>query len=143
VVIDTGAGHYFVPTEHALAALDNPRLSAVPGTQLQMLWFEGHVVPAASWTLLRGPSAADAPTDRRGQPNRRAESALVCQLAGQPLALMGVFAVASGLFEEGPDGVLFGEETVPRADLAAIYRGAQALSLSRNESQDDEGQSER
>jgi hypothetical protein len=143
VVIDTDAGLWFVPTEHALAALDDPRLSDVPGTQLQMLWFEGRVVPAVSWAVLRGADTAPAPTERRSAQSRRALSALVCELGGQTLALIGVLPVASGLFEECPEGVRFGGESVPRADLAALYRQAQALRPSRNESRDDEGQSER
>ncbi len=143
VVIDTGAGLWFVPAEHAIAALDDPRLSAVPGTQLQMLWFEGRVVPAVSWTALRGADAVTAPTERRAAPSRRAEATLVCEAGGQSLALVGVLAVASGFFEECPEGVRFGGESVPRADLAALYREAQALSLSRNESRDDEPPSAR
>ena len=97
VVIDTGAGLWFVPTEHALAVLDDPRLSDVPGTQLQMLWFEGHVVPAVSWRALHGADAVTAPTERRASASRRAESALVCELGGQTLALVGVWAVADGV----------------------------------------------
>ncbi len=141
VVIETASGLYFVPAESALAALDDPRLSAVPGTRLHMLWFEGRVVPAASWSVLTEATvekaAGPSQPERRVSQSRRAESALVCEHQGQPLALVGVWAVASGLFEVGEDGsVLFGDEVVPRVALAALHQAAVSESLGRNESRD-------
>ncbi len=145
VIIDTGASLRFVPAENALAVLDNPRLSAVPGTALDMLWFEGRVIAAATWArLTRAAEAPDeTPSTHRvtpppgGAPSRKPASALVCEIGGQLLALVGVVSVATGLFEVTPSGaVRFDDQDVPPVDLGALQRAALSQSRGRDESRD-------
>lgn len=145
VIIDTGAGLRFVPAENALAVLDNPRLSPVPGTALDMLWFEGRVVAASTWArlTLAVEAPGETPTTHRptpppgGAPSRKATSALVCEIGGQPLAIVGVVSVASGLFEVRPEGAVHYEgQDVPRVDLNALQRAALSQSRERDESRD-------
>lgn len=147
VILETAAGLRFVRAENALVALDNPRLSPLPGTRLELLWFEGHVVVAAAWPALTQEGAAEgAPARLRRAANGRKSgperSALVCELAGQRLALTAVELVSSGRFElasgggeaneaeERPVGVRYGEHVAPAVDLAALFATASALAQS-------------
>lgn len=148
VIIETPVGRRFVPAEHALMALDNPRLSPLPGTPLELLWFEGRVVAAAAWSVLTDDAATGA-RPRRDSTSRKLSSersALVCEHGGQLLALTGVELVASGRFSrKSPAGaaqetaavVIHGSEEILAADLAALFGAAVALTRGPDESRDE------
>jgi hypothetical protein len=145
VIIETPAGRRFVPAENALMALDSPRLSPLPGTRLELLWFEGRVVPAAAWSVLTEEPGAAPRTRRDGTSRKLAgeRSALVCEHGGQLLALTGVELVASGRFsratssDEPTRAVIHGSETILAADLAELFGAAVTLTRGPDESRDE------
>ncbi len=145
VIIETPAGRRFVAAENALVALDSPRLSPLPGTRLELLWFEGRVVPAAAWSVLTEEPGA-GPRTRRDSTSRKLaneKSALVCEHGGQLLALTGVELVASGRFsraasaDEPQAAVVHGSETILAADLAGLFGAAVVLTRAADESRDE------
>ena len=93
----------FVPAEVALRIVRRPVISRVPGTELGITLVAGRVT-----------SVVDV--------GERGDELLVCDVAGEPVALAGLSVVDAGFYDGDESGARLGDELVPRFDVQAELR---------------------
>lgn len=117
VIVECAGRRLFVSARQALAVVEAPRPTGVPGADFSLVWFEGEVLVAVPFetcvpggvlpavTSAIGAGEPSAPALRR--PGARRPAALICELGDRRYGLTGVEVLASGRFEPaGASGIL-------------------------------------
>jgi hypothetical protein len=120
----------FVPAEVALRLTSLGAMTEVPGARLPargIALADGEVVTVLELGQVpsRVPRSRYAPQEDWPVPG--SDRALLCQLGGQKVALIGGRVLSTGVFERDPndDGVLFRGRPVPTLDVRALYAQAE------------------
>ena len=109
LLVKRGAETLFIPASVARQLVPSPRLSRVPWDSAQMALVGGEVVPVVEL----------------GEPSGLL---VLCEFAGQLLALSGLAAEQAGFWPESGAGVRIGDAHVPQLDLAAALAQFQTRS---------------
>jgi len=119
----------FIPADVALRQTALSALTAVPGARPPargIALADGELVtvlelPAPDQHEAQG---EDPSGDERPLPG--ADRAVLCVLGGLHVALIGGTVLATGMFEEAEDGVLFRSERARTLDVRALYAQAES-----------------
>lgn len=111
IVVEADPGPLFIAAEQALACVESPRLSPVPGASFSILWFEGQVLVTVPLTDCL-PEALVTAASPAGSDEGRRSKVLICEIEGERYALTNMEPVTSGRFEIGDASPETGRATV-------------------------------
>jgi hypothetical protein len=126
--------HAFVPADVVLRVAEISAFRAVdglapPATGIAAL-ADGEVVTVLALSSTTGPATRAYRPDE-DWPVPGADRALLCAVGGARVAVVGATIVATGLFEESFDAVMFRDRIVPVLDVRALYAQAEAATWAR------------